>query len=271
MGRMERGFRIAKASWDVLREDTELLILPVISTVAILVFAAAVLLPSYSSINAASANRGFLYLLLAIVYFVSTFIATFTNASIVGAATDRLQGGEGGVATGVKLAWSKIDKIVAWSALTATVGLLLRLVEERAGIFGAIVGRIVGVAWSVVTFFVVPVLLFEPVGAIDGVKRSAHLFKERWGEQFVGNASISIALMLLALPAVLVVAFMATVSVPLAIVVGVIAFGILMAMGGALSGIFNAALYQYAVNGAVSPGFSEDDLRGAFRPRKSRR
>lgn len=271
MGRMERGFRVAKASWAVLREDTQLLILPLISAVAILVFAAAILLPAYPSINAASANRGFLYLLLAIVYFVSTFVATFTNASIVGAATDRLNGGEGSVSTGVRLAWSKIDKIVAWSALTATVGLVLRVVEQRAGIFGAIVGRIVGVAWSVVTFLVVPVLLFEPVGAIDGVKRSAHLFKERWGEQFVGNASISIALFLLALPAVLVCVAVATVSTVLAIGLAVVAFGILMAMGGALSGIFNAALYQYAVNGAVFPGFSEDDLRGAFRPRRTRR
>lgn len=268
MERIERGFRLARASLEVLRSDRELMILPVVSTLAILVFSAAVLSPVF--ISGFGGNRTALYVLLAVVYFFSSFIATLSNAALVAAATDRMTGGQGRAADGLRAAWARVDKLIAWSALSATVGLILRGLEQRGGAFGAIVGRIAGVAWSVVTFFVVPVLVFEPVGPIDAVRRSAAIFRQRWGEQFVGNASIGIALFIVALPAIILCAVVATVSVPLAVVLGVFAFGALIAVGGALSGIFNAALYRYATVGELSGPFQAGDLDTAFRPRKSR-
>jgi Family of unknown function (DUF6159) len=268
MGRIERGFRLARASLEVLRSDRELMILPLVSTLAILVFAGAILSPVF--IAGFGGNRQALWVLLAIVYFVSSFIATFSNAALVAAATDRMNGGEGKAADGLRTAWARVDKLIAWAALSATVGLILRGVEQRGGVFGAIVGRIAGVAWSVITFFVVPVLVFEPLGPIEAVKRSAAIFRQRWGEQFVGNASIGIALFVVMIPAVLLCVMVATVSVPLAVVLGVVAFGALIAVGGALSGIFNAALYRYATAGELSGPFQADDLNAAFRPRRSK-
>lgn len=269
MGRIERGFRLARASFEVLRSDGQLMVLPLVSTLAIIVFGAAVLSPVFIAGFAPGSNRTGLWVLLAIVYFVSSFIATFSNAAVVAAATDRMAGGPGRAADGLRTAWARVDKIIAWSALSATVGLILRGVEQRGGIFGAIAGRLVGVAWSVITFFVVPVLVFEPMGPIDAVKRSAALFRQRWGEQFVGNASISIALFIVAIPAVIVCMMIATVSVPLAVMLGAVALAGLVAVGGALSGIFNAALYRYATVGELSGPFQAEDLDGAFRPRRS--
>jgi uncharacterized protein DUF6159 len=268
MGRIERGFRLARASLEVLRSDRQLMILPVVSTAAILVFAGAVLSPVF--IAGFGGNRQALWVLLAIVYFVSSFIATLSNAALVAAATDRMNGGQGTAADGMRMAWARVDKLIAWSALSATVGLILRGLEQRGGVFGAVAGRIAGVAWSVVTFFVVPVLVFEPVGPIDAVRRSAAIFRQRWGEQLVGNASIGVALFIVMIPAVILCTVVATVSVPLAVVLGVVAFGALIAVGGALSGIFNAALYRYATVGELSGPFRADDLNAAFRPRRSR-
>ena len=269
MGRIERGFRLVGASWQVLRSDRSLMVLPVVSVLAILVFAAAVLSPSL--VNGVShTSRPALYLLLALVYVVSTFFATFSNAAIVAAATDRLKGGQGSVGDGLRTAWRRVDKLIAWSVLSATVGLLLRFVEERMGLVGAIVGRLIGVAWSVVTFFVVPVMIYEPLGPVDAVKRSATLFRQRWGEQLVGNGSISVALGLVAMPLVVVCAILAAASPALAVVIGVLGFGTLLAAGAALSGIFNAALYRYAVSGEVNGPFSESDFQQAFRPRRGR-
>lgn len=262
--------RLARASYEVLRSDKQLMLLPIASTIAIIVFAAAVLSPAFLTGSLDNSNS-VMWLLLALVYFVTTFITTFSNAAIVAAATDRMQGGDGTAADGLRTAWQRVDRIVAWSALSATVGLVLRGLENRGGIFGAIVGRIAGVAWSVVTFFVVPVIVFEPVGPIEAVKRSASLFRQRWGEQFVGNVSISIGLLLLAIPAAIVCLVIAAVSPPLAIMLGVLAVGALMAIGGALNGIFNAALYRYATVGDALGPFSIDDLNGAFRPRRRRR
>ncbi|HZT65835.1 MAG TPA: DUF6159 family protein [Acidimicrobiales bacterium] len=266
MGRFERGLRLARASWEVLRGDAQLMWLPVVSTLAILVFATAILSPTFIS-GVRSTSRGTVYLLFAAVYFVSSLIATFFNAAVVAAASDRLSGGRGTAVDGMRTAWSRIDRIIAWAALSATVGLVLRGVEQRAGIFGAVVGRLAGVAWSVVTFLVVPILVFEPVGPIEAVKRSGLLFRSRWGEQLVGNGSISAAMIILAIPLALVCAVLATIAAPLAIAFGVLAFGVLMAAGSAMTAIFNAALYRYAVSGEVVGPFGADDLRGAFRRR----
>jgi hypothetical protein len=268
MGRVRRGFRLAGASLEALRSDKQLMVLPLVSTAAIAVFATAVLVPGWLTIAGSGGNRGVFYMLAALVYFVSTFIATFSNAAVVAAATEKLEGRPGRAVDGLRLAWARVDRLIAWSLMSASVGLVLRAVEQRGGIFGAIVGRLVGVAWSVVTFFVVPVLVFEPVGPVQAVKRSASLFRQRWGEQFVGNASISLAVMLMALPVLLVCAVLASIAIPLAVAFGVVAFGALLGAGAALSGIFNAALYRYATVGTVSGPFDADDLGGAFVPRR---
>jgi hypothetical protein len=209
------------------------------------------------------------YLILAAFYFCTTLIAVFFNAAIVGAATIRLQGGDPTLSDGLRLAWSHVGKILAWSAVTATVGLILRSLEERAGLIGRIVIGIIGVAWSAITFFVVPVLLYEPLGTIDSIKRSASLFKQRWGEQFTGNASIGIVLFLAAIPVVAVAVLLATVVPVLGIAVGVVGIVLLATVGTMMTGVFNAALYRYATTGEASGPFSQDDLSGAFRRRRS--
>ncbi len=268
MGRIQRGFRLARASLEVLRSDKQLMVLPIVSTLAILVFSAAVLSPTFIGGMGGKSNRTAVGLLLVVVYFVSTFIATFSNAAIVAAATEKMEGRPGRAADGLRTAWSRVDRIIAWSALSATVGLLLRVAEQRGGIFGAIVGRIAGVAWSVVTFFVVPVIIYEPVGPIQAVKRSASLFRQRWGEQFVGNASIGLAVLIVGIPMALVCVLVGSIAVPLGIALAVLAFGTLLAASAALSGIFNAALYRYATVGSVPGPFSVDDLQGSFVPRR---
>ncbi|MGH2722969.1 MAG: DUF6159 family protein [Actinomycetota bacterium] len=211
------------------------------------------------------------YVLLGIFYFVAYFIGIFFNAAVVGAATIRLQGGDPSVRDGLRLASSKVGKIAGWAAISATVGLILRSLEERFGFIGNIVISIIGVAWSVVTFFVVPVLLFEPVGVVDGIKRSAGIFRQRWGETFVGNAAIGVAVFLVSLPALLVAGVLAAISVPLGVVVGILAVGLMVAVGSAMTGIFNAALYRFATTGEAPGAFNQDDLRGSFRPKRRAR
>jgi Family of unknown function (DUF6159) len=121
-----------------------------------------------------------------------------------------------------------------------------------------------------VTFFVVPVLLYEPVGVGDGIKRSASLFRQRWGETFVGNGAIGLVIFVASL-AVLVVAVPLAVALPaLGITLGVLGVGALAAIGAACTGVFNAALYRYATTGEASGAFTVEDLQASFRPRERR-
>jgi hypothetical protein len=172
---------------------------------------------------------------------VAYFIGIFFNAAVVGAATIRLQGGDPTMRDGLRLASSRLGKIAGWAAISATVGLILRSLEERAGFIGDLIIGLIGVVWGAITFFVVPVLLYEPVGPVEGIKRSAAIFKRRWGEQFTGNVAMGLAMFLIALPALLLAGALAAGRDLLGIVVGVQVIGTLVAVGSALSGVLNVS------------------------------
>lgn len=272
MDRIRRGFRLLGRSWEVLKADKELIGLAALSLVAMVVVGG-IAAGLYLGIVGTDADpNGTVGAVIGIpLYFTLTFIGVFTTASLVGAATIRLWGGDPTIGDGVRLAWSRVDKLVGWTLVTGTVGLILRAIRERAGWLGNIIGALAEMAWEVITFLAVPVLLYEDEGPWSAVRRSAHLFRQRWGEQLVGNAALGLALFLVGIPVFAVVALVGAVLLPLGILLGVLAVGTLVSAGAALSGIFRAALYHYAVQGEPVGPFSDDDLSGAFVTRGRRR
>lgn len=283
MGRIRRGIELTKVSWAVVRAEKGLMGLPLLSAVLSLMAWGALMGVAFA-IGGAPETTGpagaqdtqfpaIYYVFVALAYGVSALIAVYFNAVVIGVATIRLRGGDPTLKDGFRLANSKLPKIIGWALLTATVGLVLRMLDERAGILGSIAIAIIGIAWAVLTFFVVPVLLYEPVGVFGGIKRSSKIFKERWGEQFTGNAVIGLIFGLGIFLAIMVTAglVVAVPGVPLKVTLGVLGLAgvlVLVGLNGAISGVFNAALYQYATTGETTGGFTEDALAGAFRPKK---
>jgi hypothetical protein len=268
MNAFSRGLRLAMASWTVVRQDRQLVILPIVSFVCSLVVTA-VFAAGIWGVGLPEGDRlePVHYVILFALYVVLAFVTIFFNAAVIGTAMERLKGRDASISDGLRLAREHLGSIFVWAVVTATVGIVLRSLSERFGIVGRIVISLIGVAWNVVTFFVVPVLLYEPVGVGEGIKRSASLFRQRWGEEFVGNGAIGIVLFLASLLVIGISFALGTIAVPLGIVVGVVGLGALMAIGAACSGVFNAALYRYATTGEASGAFSIEDLRSSFRPR----
>ena len=270
MGSISRGFRLAKASWGVVKRDRELLWLPVISffcsLVVMVVFGLGMWgigLPAQGE----SPNPT-LYVVGFVMYVALAFVTIFFNAAVIGTAMKRLQGEDAKISEGLGLARQHIGSIFVWAVVTATVGMIIRTIQERSGLIGRILLGVVGIAWSVLTFFVVPVLLFESVGVGASVKRSASIFRQRWGEQFIGQATIGLAFFLLSIPVVLVGSSLSAAVPILGVPLLLISIGALMAVAAACSGVFNAALYRYATTGEASGAFSLEDMNASFRPRK---
>lgn len=268
--RIARGFRLLGASWRLLMADKELLLLPFLSFVAIVAVVGALGGGAFAVglFEEEGGNEALSTLVLFVIYFACTFLGVFFNAALVAAAMERLQGGDPTVASALRTAVGKLDKIVLWSLVAATVGLVLRMLEERAGWLGRLVIRLLGAAWGVLTFFVVPVLLFEPQGVRGALQRSGAIVRQRWGEQLAGNASLHLALVLIALPLILVLVLLGGVDERLAILLGIPSLGLLLAVGGALSGIFNAVLYRFATTGEVPESFPRESLEHAFARRR---
>jgi hypothetical protein len=187
----------------------------------------------------------------------------------------RLEGGDPTVADGLRIARGKLGAILGYAALAATVGLVLKMLGERAGAVGKIIIGLIGMAWTLATFLVVPILVSRDIGPVDAVKESVDLLKRTWGENVVGNVGINLAFGLLtALVVVLAVgltvaaALIAGAAVAITVaVLGAIAIALVAVVQAALSGIYAAAVYRYAVDGTAPAGFGGGELQAAFRPK----
>src|SRR5260370_8269126 len=136
------------------------------------------------------------------LYVVNYFVIVFFNVALVGVANSRLMGGTWTFRDGLELAWERKGTILQWALVAATVGVILRTLEERMGLLGRLIMRIIGIAWTLACYFVVPVLAFEDLTPIDAVKRSSKLFRDTWGEKAIAGFSLSLVSILLILPAI---------------------------------------------------------------------
>jgi hypothetical protein len=196
----------------------------------------------------------------------------FFQSALVGAAMIRLEGGNPTVADGFRIAFSRIGAILGYALIAATVGMLLRMVQERAGAIGRWVAGLIGVAWTVATYMVVPILVTREVGPIEAVKESATLLKRSWGENVIGQAGIGlvfglllVALILLGAALIVGAAFTKSAAlIAIAVACTVFAVIVVALVQTALSGIYAAALYRHATGAPPAPGFEPRLLEGAF-------
>lgn len=282
MERIKRSWELVKASVEVLKLDKELLIFPLISSIVMIFITLTFLIPTLvGNILDTVLNTGmpvFGYIVLFLFYLVQYTVVYYNSTALVGAALIRLRGGDPTVGDGYKIAASRFLPILGWSLLSATVGLVLNILSNHSkkqgkGI-GQIVASLLGAAWNVVTFLVVPVLAVEGLGPFQAVQRSWELLKRSWGEQISGTLSIGL---IFGLIGVLGSLLMIGIGVGLSILVESIVPGILFAivvvlfimmvslLNSTLSGIFSAAVYAYATDGQVGL-IDESLIREAINP-----
>ncbi|MEG3049050.1 MAG: DUF6159 family protein [Thermomonas sp.] len=277
--RLSRSWGLIKASAGVLAKDKELLVFPLLSAICTLIVAAAFLLPAFGLgaldglRDGGSGVSAVAYVLAFLFYLVQYFVIFFFNSALVGAAMIRLDGGDPTVGDGLRIARSKALPILGYAAIAATVGMILRAIQERAGFIGKLISGALGVAWTLASFLVVPVLVARNVGPIDAVKESALLLKKTWGENLIGQGGVGLVFGLVFFAMIIVGggAIIAVASTGNGVLTGVMVALLIVALlvaalvQAALSGIYSAALYRYAMGAGDSEGFNAQLLGQAFR------
>ncbi len=203
--KFSRSWTLVKASASVLRSDKELLVFPLLSGLCALLVMATVVLPIFTMRLFESGNEVLGGILAFLFYFCTYSITFFFNSALVAAALIRLEGGDPTLSDGLAAARDRIGPILGYAAIAATVGVILSYLKNKENNFIVRwVASGLGVAWTLATFLVVPVLVAENVGPIDALKQSVTLLKRTWGENAIGNVGVGLAFGMLMFAAVLI-------------------------------------------------------------------
>lgn len=277
--RIRRGWELTKKSWHVVRSNPGLVRLPIQGGVLALIFGAlfgvpgAILLADDQGSTVTKIGGG---VLVAIGIYLAAFFVVYYNVALAAAAEQALTGQRVDLHAARAIARERIAIIAAWALVSAVVSAVLSFLRDK-GVGGEVVAGIGGAIWSLVTFLVVPVIAFEDVGPFAAMRRSATLFRSRWGQQVTGNLVIGgIAGLVVVVGGLIVaggVALLAAGDGAAEVFGGMLLLlGLAIAIGGAVfsgatRGVFGVALYHYvAQDQAVAP-FSVQDLESAARPR----
>ena len=279
-----RSWNLAMESFRVLRQHRSLIAFPVVSFfagVVLAIFIGVTLLGLGWAGNEGVTLPGVLAIFL--FYLGSYFVTIYFQVALVAAVKLHLAGGKPTLGYGVMEANKRLGAIASWAFIAAVVGMLLRALEEIARrnnsqwgrLLGGILVSLVGAAWSLATFFVIPVLAYEGVGGFGALKRSVSVVSRRWGEAVVGQAGIMLVVWILGLAIAIVLGFIAFSLIgaggaAMVLGVGVLLGGLaaillVVAGGSAMESIYVAVLYEYATQGKVA-AFDHGTLDEAFRP-----
>ena len=305
MNRFERSWLLFRSSLLVIARNKELLIFPIFITLAsaviLLFFAAPVAFwPTGHPVLSAEHWRtlghtffaknpnmsgghqytyspvGIAYVVF--LYFVSMFVATFFNVAFYNEILAALSGQPVSLARGLQFAASRWKAILMWSLFAGLIGLIIRVIEERSDIIGRIVMGLIGLAWSIASVFVIPVIVRDPEtdNPVKILKKSAETLRNAWGEGLIGYIGIGAINTLVALASFLLIAGAATISAKLnnfwllgLTIAGWVVFMFIWSyLMNVASLVYKGALYMYAAEGVVTEPYDQQMLDSAWKFRR---
>ncbi|WP_255192684.1 DUF6159 family protein [Natronobeatus ordinarius] len=264
-GKFKTGLKLSKDSLGVIRDHPKLLVFPAMGALSSLAFWIVFLLPL---VIAQFFGSGIEYVVLFFLYFVTTFMATFFTAGLVFAVNQAFHGEEPSVREGLQAAWQRKGPILVWSAIAATVSVILKKLEESDHAAVRILSSLFALGWTVMTFFMVPVIVFEEVTVKSMFTRSAETFRDTWGESMGVGLGVTLIQVLMGIVGVAIAVVLSLVIGAIVPVAGIV-LGIFL-VGGALVltylvgqtvwAITKTALYVYAAEDRVPEQFENFDF-----------
>jgi len=274
VGRISNGWRLAKSSWRVLSQDRELVSIPIVAGVISLVVFAIVGGVGVLLVGDNDSADWALWIILALAGVLATWVSVIGQAAVISGAGQRMDGEDPTLGTAFAGARGRTGRLLEWAVLATAVSIVLDTIRDRLGFAGQIIAGIGNMAFQVLSFLALPVIVFEDVGAIESFKRSSQLLRSTWGEQLAFTFGLGLIGFLAALPGIAVAVGAGASGVTAVAIVG-ITLGVLwvlavIAVTSTLSAVFKTALYRHARGLPVDLAFAPSDLSGAFRPRDAR-
>lgn len=271
--RLTNGWKIARNSFKVLQANKQLIIFPFLSGISLML-----VIGSFFTGILANAGWDFdrmeemstfsIYFTMFLFYIANYFIIVFFNMALVHCTRLYFHGEEVTVGKGLRFSLSRIGAIFSWAIFAAIVGTILKAIQENSGILGKIITGVIGIIWSVATFFVVPIIAYENLGPLKAFKRSSQMMKEKWGESLGANFSLGL-IQLIGMFIVGVVLFiLGSLIHPLVgIALAILGIFVVIAIISATQTIFISAVYHNITNDPVTH-FSQQMIDDLFQEKR---
>ena len=259
-----RSWLLISQSFNVLKQDKKLLVFPAASAVSVLCVALSFLFPLIEDGSVARyLENGHVeaqtVLWLFLWYYFHYFVILFFNSALVACANMRLAGEKPSLRIGMLAAMDRLFPISMWTLVASTIGVALRLLENRSAKLSATLAALVGGAWTIGTYFVGPILMFEENSVFPALKRSFEMTRRTWGAQLSRTLGFGIFTFLFAIPGL--VLFAGGVFLSPALMLPALLYGLLLSVVlSAAQTVFTVALYRFAVIGEPPAGFTREAM-----------
>jgi len=267
--RLSNGWTLAINSFKVLKENKQLIIFPVLSGISLVLIMGSFVLVflginGWSDENVEDPGTIGNYLYLFLFYLVNYFIVVFFNIGLIHCTRLYFRGEEVSINAGLRFSLSRIGTIFSWAVFAATVGTILRIIQEESGFIGKIITGIIGIVWNIATFFVVPVIAYEGLGPIAAFKRSSQLMKQKWGESLGATFSFGLIQFLAMIVLIIPLFFIGNMIHPIGgIALALMGVFIIATIFSAAQTIFVSAVY-HNINDEPVKHFNQQMIDGLF-------
>ncbi|MBJ17497.1 MAG: hypothetical protein CMB66_04550 [Euryarchaeota archaeon] len=272
--RISRGWKMTKLGMAVVRADPELMVYTFLSAVFSIFASIAVISGSFglevlTDSESASAQEEDVVIaahlgIIFIGYLTISIITVFWNAAIIASSYERLTAGTNpSFSYGIGQAMKCLPQIVIWGIISGTVGVILSILEGIANdsknplaIVAWLAAIIIGAVWWMATFFIVPFIVLEKSGVMEGFTESPKLFKETWGEDVATHVGTGLLQLLVILLIVLIcfpLIYFGNVGLILAILIGLAGVGLSVLFFTTVESVNRASLFYYAKTGEAPP------------------
>lgn len=266
-----RGLTLAVDSLVLFRRRPSLVVLPLLSLLA--VGSAFALLGAvafrYGIVDSLFTNDLYRSGAVFCAFAVSSSVATFFNAAVVHCAARAFDDEEPSVWDGLAAAWRVRRRIAVWAVVAATLGTVIYVIDEKFGAVGSLAGLAFDLAWALLTYFIVPVIV---LGDADGIRRqlrrSGSLFEQTWGESVSASLGVSLIFFIVAVPglALLGAGYFVLQDAPAVAALTGGGLIVVAAIVGSqtVTAIVRTALYRYATTGDRVGPFADRDPDAIF-------
>lgn len=280
MDKFSRSWEITKLTFSIIKKDKTMLLFPLLSSIFSILFVLALIVPAIflPFLTNGVVNEVTVFAILFVLYFGLAFLATFFNVCVVYYTKETFANKEVTFSNTLGFAFSNIGLIAAWALVSATVSVLIRVLENatrRMGGIGQIISRMIlagaAMGWAIATVFVIPSIVYDKKTPFAAIKQSVGVLRKTWGESLIRYVGLGMIQGLITILGGALLLFLAFISFTISITLGIIMLVVFVLFLVVVSlvfqianDVFNTALFEFAQTGKVPSGYDQKSLQDAF-------